>query len=518
MTHIEVNCPICDSGKYSPIYPDKHIVKCMDCSLVYLRIRLDEKSMYELYQGYANESSHMRLPKTVEDIRNSGLRRQPFMEAMQHHAGQWRDNDKLLDVGCGWGAFLHNARDKGFEPWGVEITESCVEFARRVIGIPVILGGVEMCHQEHFSVVTSIHSLEHLPNPAQALRNTYDKLKPGGWFCGIVPNFDSLCSRMMLEDWKWLDPDYHYTYWTPDVLRSTLTRFGFTDIQFSSTSGDYGTKEPEAAASLAGPPLRVINGLLQGEELWFFCRKPEAIKPKLSFVTTCKNRLYALKQTLPQNLQDNPEPWVEFVVLDYSSDDGVGEWLREIQSGLQGQQSRLTYFRSAGQPYFHMAHSKNCAHRLASGDLQCNLDADNFTGQGFASYLVEQLATHRIVHGHLDGANGRIAMRKEDFITLGGYDESLMGYGWDDNDLTARASKSGFGGILMDSKYQLSIPTDTLERNACYPTEYSNTLATNLVNKLRSESNIEQGKFVANEGKNWGSIIVQKNWKDYISI
>ncbi|KKL80749.1 hypothetical protein LCGC14_2001600, partial [marine sediment metagenome] len=49
---------------------------------------------------------------------------------------------------------------------------------------------------------------------------------------------------------------------------------------------------------------------------------------KISFCTTCMGRLYNLKETLPKNIEANGEyPNVEFVILDYNSSDGLGDWV-----------------------------------------------------------------------------------------------------------------------------------------------------------------------------------------------
>ena len=40
------------------------------------------------------------------------------------------------------------------------------------------------------------------------------------------------------------------------------------------------------------------------------------------------NRLYHIRETLPRNVRDNKDyPYVEFVLLDYGSDDGLEDWV-----------------------------------------------------------------------------------------------------------------------------------------------------------------------------------------------
>lgn len=198
----------------------------------------------------------------------------------------------------------------------------------------------------------------------------------------------------------------------------------------------------------------------------------EAHGHKVSYCTTCKGRLHHLKETLPANLAaEAHNPNVEFVVLDYGSEDGLGEWIHqnfqaEIESG------RLRYARSE-QPFFRMAHAKNMAHRLATGDILCNVDADNFVPKDFSRWLGEQFdqdphaiitplaltqgefvkqRTARVLKGQtpkLSGIGGRVAVSSEDFYKLGGYDERIEGWGPDDLQFCLRARDAGLTPVRL---------------------------------------------------------------------
>jgi hypothetical protein len=101
---------------------------------------------------------------------------------------------------------------------------------------------------------------------------------------------------------------------------------------------------------------------------------------KLSFATTCKDRLFHLKETILHNIRDNDDfPEIEFVLLDYNSQDGMEEWARkelvgEIESG------RVVYWKERTAKHYHSSHAKNIATGLCRGEVVCNLDADTFTG------------------------------------------------------------------------------------------------------------------------------------------
>lgn len=266
----KIPCPVCGEVEASTVRTSADIVKCHGCDLVYLRTRFTRQTMFEVYQSYAREESHMRLPKTVDEIRTTGIRREGFLQELPTEIKPGR----MLDIGCGWAAMLLNARGKGFQVEGVELTGIAVEFANTILGIPVFQGQIEDATiKPGLRLVTMLHTLEHLPTPSEALTKIHSLLEPGGWFCGIVPNFDSICSRTLGEKWGWLDPNYHYTHYTPSTLAKTLQRFGFRMRKLFTTNGDYHRPDVEAVAASKGLTLDECNTMMMGEEIHFFFQK-----------------------------------------------------------------------------------------------------------------------------------------------------------------------------------------------------------------------------------------------------
>lgn len=167
------------------------------------------------------------------------------------------------------------------------------------------------------------------------------------------------------------------------------------------------------------------------------------IKPKkIAFCITCMNRLCHLQQTLEKNIIDNYlVDDVEFVLLDYNSTDGLGEWVQQnmqtyIDSGI------LVYYKTTEPKVYQRSHSRNMAFRLANAEICCNLDADNFLGKGFAAFMIQEFATHNNVfytNNHsFNDTFGRISVRYSDFEAIRGYNEALKSYGYEDNDFMNR--------------------------------------------------------------------------------
>ena len=184
---------------------------------------------------------------------------------------------------------------------------------------------------------------------------------------------------------------------------------------------------------------------------------------KISFVTTCKGRLAHLRETLPQNMADNADyPDLEFVVVDYNSEDGLKEWIEDNFQTEMGN-GRLKYVHAPDHKYFHMAHAKNIAHRMATGDIICNIDADNFTKQGFAAYIDDVFRTTENIFLRSakinrqkipdTGLGGRIAVRRSDFYTVGGYNEDTSGWGPEDADFARRLERIGLSELEIPYEY-----------------------------------------------------------------
>lgn len=171
------------------------------------------------------------------------------------------------------------------------------------------------------------------------------------------------------------------------------------------------------------------------------------------------NRGDHLRQTLNQNIRDNAHyDNHEFVILDYGSSDGVSQWVCEnfaekMKKGI------VKLFRTDEPKKFHPAHAKNMSHRISSGDVVCNLDADNFTGVDFAFFIDHVMRGRRNRIGYnpyphkikssvllsmeMRGTFGRMFLFREHFDALGGYDEDIHGYGKEDTDFLERAVRSG---------------------------------------------------------------------------
>lgn len=115
-----------------------------------------------------------------------------------------RERGKLLDVGCGNGAFLAHMRNLGWEVAGVEPDPAAVQVAREVYDIDVFCGTLEEAPipEDSFDVVTMNHVLEHVPDPIMTLTTCRRVLRSGGKVVIVTPNVASLGARVWRQYWR----------------------------------------------------------------------------------------------------------------------------------------------------------------------------------------------------------------------------------------------------------------------------------------------------------------------------
>lgn len=201
--------------------------------------------------------------------------------------------------------------------------------------------------------------------------------------------------------------------------------------------------------------------------------------PKIFFVTTCKGRANHLAETLPKNISDNPT--ATFVVVSYNCPT-TSDYLRE-RHWADIMNGRLVVYQYLDPVSFRMAHAKNLAHRcgIAEGaDIIVNVDADNYACSGFDEYLLEHFRESdqmfmwsRMIKdgtGRLPrGISGRIAVTKNQFLLVGGYDEKYDTHSPDDKDFSARISRIGFDKKEIDQRYLSAIMHNDKVRFREYP-------------------------------------------------
>lgn len=139
---------------------------------------------------------------------------------------------RLLDIGCGNGDFLANARDAGWDVLGIDADPKAVAVAKQR-GLDVSVGRIDLLAGEsgRFDAITVSHVLEHLHDPRQFIHVVHRLLKPGGVIFVDTPNIESRGAQRWGRNWRGLEPPRHLVLFSLEGLVGLLKAGGFENIE-----------------------------------------------------------------------------------------------------------------------------------------------------------------------------------------------------------------------------------------------------------------------------------------------
>jgi len=172
---------------------------------------------------------------------------------MLRHLALPNKGAKLLDIGCGNGAFLRSASLLGWDAQGMDPDPKAVAAAHKR-GFTVNHGGLPRTglQDRKFDAVTLSHVIEHVHDPVGALREVHRILKPGGKVWMATPNMDSTSHRLFQCQWRGLEPPRHLVIFNASSLKLACERGGFINVVLQ--------RSPPIVAIYFLASLRILRG------------------------------------------------------------------------------------------------------------------------------------------------------------------------------------------------------------------------------------------------------------------
>ena len=154
--------------------------KCNCCGLVFSNPQADVATLENYYSSSYWED---KWPQALRSDQESVAQAVAYQDREVQRLMQYAKGGRVLEVGSGTGGFLSAARNRGFEPYGVELSTSGVEHSRQVHGLTnIIQGTVEegKFESSSFDVVFTWHVIEHVLDLDGFVREIHRVLRPGG--------------------------------------------------------------------------------------------------------------------------------------------------------------------------------------------------------------------------------------------------------------------------------------------------------------------------------------------------
>ena len=238
------NCPYCGSVERTIAYENVQdwsfycahgkwtYWDCANCEAVYLSPRPIEKSIYKAYSNYYTHNHSKLNIKTI--LKNEclslwlNINIQPrlriprflsiFFEPLKNFVNipfELKElvtlpKGKILDIGCGDGAFLNFAKQLGWEATGIEIDSDAV-IAALNHGVNVLEGDFRELNRynNNFDCVICSHVLEHVYEPLTFLNMVKNSLKVGGVLMISLPNANSFVRSIFADSWRGIEAPRH---------------------------------------------------------------------------------------------------------------------------------------------------------------------------------------------------------------------------------------------------------------------------------------------------------------------
>jgi SAM-dependent methyltransferase len=143
---------------------------------------------------------------------------------------------KLLEIGCGTGEFLVEARQLGFEVEGLEISPHAAATANARIGRECVQWGQlekKDFPLHFFDVCVLSDVIEHVREPLAVLRKVHELLKPGGVIFLATPSVESWSARLMRRNWMEFKLE-HLIFFSQATVENALAKAGFQEISITS--------------------------------------------------------------------------------------------------------------------------------------------------------------------------------------------------------------------------------------------------------------------------------------------
>ena len=167
----------------------------------------------------------------------------------------------------------------------------------------------------------------------------------------------------------------------------------------------------------------------------------------ITIITTCMNRSKFLELTLPTWVN---QPIKEIIVLDWSSKESIKPIIDKYQNG------KIILARVEGKEFFSKSKAQNLVHRLTQlnkADYILAIDCDIMLGTGFIEAHPMNDTIFYSGAGNIGDSfpirstTGTNLISYANFLQVGGYNESMEGWGFEDSDFISRLK------TILEHKY-----------------------------------------------------------------
>jgi SAM-dependent methyltransferase len=227
-------CPVCGNDQRQ--FPFRlrepyRVARCTACGVHYLYPRLVEGAMQRAYrQASYYEGGECGYADSSYTAQESALRA-TFKRLLHNLADRGLTGGSLLEIGCGYGYLLDEARPFFERRVGTEFSAEGAEIARAT-GAEVFVGGTEQIPRDSkFDCIVAIQVIEHVYHPLLFVQRLLSHTKTGGHVVIATPDIGGVLRKAMGRRWPSFKVPEHVVYFDFQTLGELMHRAGLSDVR-----------------------------------------------------------------------------------------------------------------------------------------------------------------------------------------------------------------------------------------------------------------------------------------------
>lgn len=201
-------CPICDSASFREKFEKYrcHFLKCEVCGFITIFPPPDKKDLEAIYSQTYYKSWGMEKGNSLT-VRNMKIK---TALRLLKQVDKFRNTGNLLDVGCAAGHFLEAANDRGWQCYGVELSEYSASLAKEKFGNRIYVGSFETAPlpEAFFDLIIMSDVIEHFQDPNPILEKIRAILRDDGILVIVTPDSGSISASMFSSKWNHYEPEH----------------------------------------------------------------------------------------------------------------------------------------------------------------------------------------------------------------------------------------------------------------------------------------------------------------------
>src|SRR5882724_2324402 len=226
-------CLVCGSDRREfpfRLHDPYSVARCTTCGFYYLYPRVIEGAMQEAYrQPSYYEGGACGYADTSYAVQEVALRA-TFRRLLDNLAKRGLTGGDLLEIGCGYGSLLDEARSFFDRRVGTEFSPEGAEIARATCA-EVFVGGLEQVPSEaKFDCVIGTQLIEHVYEPLSFVKRLAGHTKPGGHIILATPDIGGVLRMAMGQRWPSFKVPEHVLYFDYRTLSLLMRRAGLNDV------------------------------------------------------------------------------------------------------------------------------------------------------------------------------------------------------------------------------------------------------------------------------------------------